>query len=107
MVLDTGRSVSGDPVTACKAEAAKIESSGALPGYKQISIKAQPLFNKAADWDYKYKGLGGMPMQARTRWFATNGKAYALSWSARQIDWIGDLSKINMIETTFYTDPVK
>ena len=102
--LDTGRNPAGDPVKACRAEAARLVQAGALPGYHEISIETRPLLNKAADWEYQYQDESGTQLHAQTRWFASNGHGYALSWATREIDWSADLSKINMVLSTFYTD---
>jgi hypothetical protein len=102
--LDTARNPAGDPVKACKTEAARLVKAGALPGYQQISIETRPLLNKAADWEYRYRDPAGTLLHVQTRWFASNGHAYALSWATREIDWSADLSKISMVLSTFYTD---
>ena len=102
--LDTGRNPAGDPVTACRNEAARLVAAGALPGYSQISIETRPLLIKAADWEYQYRDPRGVALHAQTRWFASNGHGYALSWATREIDWTSDLGKINMVLSTFYTD---
>jgi hypothetical protein len=102
--LDFGRNPAGNPVKACRAEAARLQRTGALPGYQLITIEAKPLLNKAADWEYTYTDADGVALHAQTRWFATAGKAYALSWVTRQFDWTGDLPNINMVLSTFYAD---
>jgi tRNA A-37 threonylcarbamoyl transferase component Bud32 len=102
--LDTGRNPAGDPVRACRTEAARLVQEGALPGYEEVVIEERPLLDKAADWEYRYQDTDGTELHARTRWFARNGRGYAISWSAREIDWTGDLSKINMVLSTFYAD---
>jgi hypothetical protein len=102
--LDVGRNPAGDPVKACRTEAARLERTGALPGYKLVTIEAKPLLNKAADWEYEYDDADRVPLHAQTRWFATAGKAYAISWVTRQIDWTGDLATVNMVLSTFYAD---
>jgi hypothetical protein len=43
-------------------------------------------------------------LHVQTRWFATNGKAYAISWQTRDVDWSGDFAKISMVLSTFYAD---
>ncbi|GIE93534.1 serine/threonine protein kinase [Paractinoplanes rishiriensis] len=102
--LDTGRNPAGDPVAACRAEAARLVREGALRGYQELSIEARPLLNKAADWEYRYQEADGTELHARTRWLASNGRGFAISWSSREIDWTGDLAKINMVLSTFYVD---
>ncbi|MEU4241518.1 serine/threonine-protein kinase [Actinoplanes sp. NPDC026619] len=102
--LDTGRNPSADPVSACRTEASRLVGAGALPGYAEISIEAKPLLNKAADWEYRFAADDGTKLHARTRWFASSGKGYALSWATQEIDWTGDLAKINMLVSTFYAD---
>jgi hypothetical protein len=104
MTLDVGRKPSGDPVQACKKEAARLVSAGVLPDYHLISLEARPLLNKAADWEYQFAGADGTLMHVQTRWFATNGKAYAISWQTREVDWSGDFAKISMVLSTFYSD---
>ena len=47
-----------------------------------------------------------MLLHAQTRWFASERRGYALSWATREIDWTGDLGKMNMVLSTFYTDKV-
>jgi serine/threonine protein kinase len=102
--LDTARNPAGDPVKACRTEASRLVAAGALPGYREISIETRPLLNKAADWEYQYRDPTGVALHAQTRWFASNGRGYALSWATREIDWSADLSKVNMVLSTFYTD---
>ncbi|GID98801.1 hypothetical protein Adu01nite_01520 [Paractinoplanes durhamensis] len=102
--LDTGRNPSADPVVACRAEASRLVKAGALPGYTEISIESKPLLIKAADWEYTFAAGDGGKLHARTRWFASNGKGYALSWATQEIDWTTDLAKINMVVSTFYAD---
>ena len=102
--LDFGRNPTGDPVKACRTESARLQRAGALPDYQLIAIEARPLLNRAADWEYTYKDANGARLHAQTRWFATAGKAYAISWVTRQFDWTGDLPNINMVLSTFYAD---
>jgi tRNA A-37 threonylcarbamoyl transferase component Bud32 len=102
--LDMGRDPAGDPVQACLKEEARLLGQGALPGYQKIRIAEKPLLNKAADWEYLYDDSFGVQLHARTRWFATSGKAYAISWATRELDWPGDRAKIDMVLSTFYAD---
>jgi serine/threonine protein kinase len=102
--LDTGRNPSADPVTACRNEATRLVKAGALPGYSEVSIEARPLLIKAADWEYRFQNDDDAKLHARTRWFASNGRGYALSWATQEIDWTADLAKINMVVSTFYAD---
>ena len=102
--LDTGRNPARDPVKACRAEATRLVRAGELPGYEEVSIESRPLLNKAADWEYRYRDANGTELHARTRWFASNGRGFALSWSSREFDWTSDLAKINMVLSTFYVD---
>jgi eukaryotic-like serine/threonine-protein kinase len=102
--LDTGRNPDGDPVKACRAEATRLVQAGALHGYEEVAIETRPLLNKAADWEYRYRADDGTELHARTRWFTSNGRGFALSWSSRELDWTGDLSKLNMVLSTFYVD---
>jgi hypothetical protein len=102
--LDVGRNPAGDPVKACRTEAARLVDAGALPHYQLITLELRPLLHKAADWEYRYAGTDGVMLHTQTRWFATNGKAYAISWATREIDWIGDLPKVNMVLSTFYAE---
>jgi hypothetical protein len=103
--LDTGRNPAGDPVTACRTEAERLVKAGALPGYQEIAIEPKPLLDKAADWEYRYHDPDGSGLHARTRWFASKGRGFAISWSSREFDWTSDLVKINMVLSTFYVEP--
>ena len=105
--LDFGRNPAGDPVKACRAESTRLQHAGVLPDYRLITIEARPLLHKAADWEYTYKDASGAPLHAQTRWFATAGKAYAISWVTRQFDWTGNLPNINMVLSTFYADQAR
>jgi tRNA A-37 threonylcarbamoyl transferase component Bud32 len=105
--LDTGRDPDGNPVKACEREEKRLVDAGALPHYQRIGIEEKPLLEKAADWDYTYADASGLGLRARTRWFAMNGKAFALSWATRDIDWPSDLAKISMVLSSFYTDRVR
>jgi serine/threonine protein kinase len=102
--LDTGRDPKANPVTACQKEEKRLVAAGALPNYRRIGIEPKPLLEKAADWEYTYTDASGLSLRARTRWFAMDGKAYALSWATRDIDWPSDLAKINMVLSSFYND---
>jgi tRNA A-37 threonylcarbamoyl transferase component Bud32 len=104
MTLDVGRKPSSDPIQACRKEATRLVSAGALPGYHQILLEPRPLLNKAADWEYQYTAPDKTLLHVQTRWFATNGKAYAISWQSRDVDWSGDFAKISMVLSTFYSD---
>lgn len=104
MTLDVGRKPGGDPLQACRTEAARLVSAGALPGYHLILIEPRLLLNKAADWEYQYTAPDKTLLHVQTRWFATNGKAFAISWQTRDVDWSGDFAKISMVLTTFYAD---
>jgi serine/threonine protein kinase len=104
MTLDVGRKASSDPVQACRKEAARLVSAGALPGYRLIQLESRPLLNKAADWEYQYTAPDKTLLHVQTRWFATDGKAYAISWQTRDVDWSGDFAKISMVLSTFYAD---
>jgi hypothetical protein len=35
---------------------------------------------------------------------ASGGKAFALTWATREIDWTGDLGKLNFVLSSFYAD---
>jgi hypothetical protein len=100
--IDFGRKPSANAVKACRTEAARLVAAGALPGYDQLRIEATPLVNRAADWEYRYRGPGGVLMHAQTRWFAKGGKAYAISWATQQIDWADNRAKFDMVLSTFY-----
>lgn len=102
--LDTERNPTADPVGACRAEASRLVKAGALADYAEISIEPRPLAIKAADWEYRFRDDSGVKLHARTRWFAGDGRGYALSWATREIDWTADLAKINMVVSTFYAD---
>ncbi|GAA0457209.1 hypothetical protein Ade02nite_06230 [Paractinoplanes deccanensis] len=103
MTLSLDRDPAGDPVKACRAEAQRLVGSGALAGYRLIAIEKKELLNKAADWEYTYVAAGTQ-RHVRTRWLATGGKAYAISWATREFDWTADLAKVNMVLSTFYAD---
>jgi tRNA A-37 threonylcarbamoyl transferase component Bud32 len=104
MTLDVGRKPGSDPVQACRNEAARLVAAGALPGYHRIVLEPRPLLNKAADWEYQYTAPDRTLLHVQTRWFTTNGKAYAISWQTRDVDWSGDFAKISMVLSTFYAD---
>jgi eukaryotic-like serine/threonine-protein kinase len=100
--LDVGRNPKGDPVTACEAESARLVRSGVLPDYQKVSIERRPLLHKAADWQYRFNDPDTGTTYAQTRWFASEGKAFALGWSTREIDWIENKPKLDMVLATFY-----
>ncbi|WP_250027179.1 serine/threonine-protein kinase [Paractinoplanes maris] len=98
--LDTGRNPAGDPVKACAAEAKRLVAAGVLPGYKLVSLEKTTLIYKSADWEYRYD-QDGTPMHAQTRWFARDGRGFAITWATRDFDWTGDRAKINMVLSSF------
>jgi tRNA A-37 threonylcarbamoyl transferase component Bud32 len=102
--LDFGRNPAADPVKACVKEEARLIAQGALPGYQKIKMVPTPLLSKAADWEYTYEGPSGVVFHSRTRWFATGGKAYAISWASRELEWPNDAPKLIMVLANFYAD---
>jgi serine/threonine protein kinase len=104
MSLDPGRDADADPLQACHAEDLRLKSEAVVSGYALISIDSAPLLHRAADWEYRYQGADGEPRRVSTRWFAVNGRAYALGWAAPERVWPEHLSKIQMVRSTFYTD---
>jgi len=84
--VDPARNPKGDPVKACQTEAARLKAAGQLPGYQLIGLHRTPLIT-AADWEYTWTGPKNVRMHAKTRWFKSNGKAFALSWAARDFEW--------------------
>ncbi|MGK5678631.1 serine/threonine-protein kinase [Actinoplanes sp. URMC 104] len=100
LTLDTGRNPKGDPVRACRTEAARLVRAGALPGYQELGIAATPLKDKAADWEYRYE-RDDVLVHARTRWFVEGGRGYAITWATREFDWPSDVPKINMVLSSF------
>jgi hypothetical protein len=99
--VDTGRDPAGDPVQACRKEAARLRASGALPAYKEISLERSALTIKAADWEYTYQGAENVRMHATTRWFVSEGRGFALGWITRDFDWSQNWSSYRMIQGTF------
>jgi tRNA A-37 threonylcarbamoyl transferase component Bud32 len=102
--VDPDRNPAGDPVKACQNEAKRLIAEGELPGYKQVGIERVPLLSKAADWEYTYQGKDGLRMHAMTRWFISDGRAYALGWATREFDWQVNLSTYSMLKSTFYVN---
>jgi tRNA A-37 threonylcarbamoyl transferase component Bud32 len=84
--VDPARNPRGDPVKACQTEAARLKDAGQLPDYQLIGLHRTPLIT-AADWEYSWTGPKNVRMHAKTRWFKSNGKAFALSWAARDFEW--------------------
>jgi hypothetical protein len=99
--IDSGRNPKGDPVKACQTEAKRLVEAGALPGYRQIGITRAPLAIKAADWEYRYDGADDVRMHANTRWFAAEGKAFALGWMTRDFEWDQNKATVNLIQSSF------
>ncbi|GGK90695.1 serine/threonine-protein kinase [Mangrovihabitans endophyticus] len=87
--VDPARKPTGDPLTACRAERDRMIRLRALPGYREISLGADPFAEHAAQWEYRYTS-GGVLMHVITRWVALPGRAYALGWLTREIDWVGN-----------------
>jgi hypothetical protein len=99
--VDPNRNPGGDPVQACKTEAARLVKAGELPNYTQLGIVRTPLQIKAADWEYTYNSPRNVRMHAKTRWFASGGKAYALGWATREFDWQINLTYHSVIVSSF------
>ena len=102
--LDSSRNPATDPTAACRSEAQKLKAG--LPSYHEVKIgtvyRAQP----AADWEYTYADSDGTPMHAVTRWLLSNGKAFAVSWTEREVDWSNDIGdRSMMLATTYFTAP--
>lgn len=105
--VDFGRKPTGNPVTACRTEAARLVKLGALPQYHQIELKPEELVPKAAAWEYTYVPPSGVKIHVRTRWIASNGKAYAISYATPESDWPTERAKMDFVLSTFYTDPAR
>jgi tRNA A-37 threonylcarbamoyl transferase component Bud32 len=105
--IDTGRKPTADPVVACRREAARLASTGALPAYAEVGIKRVPYLAKAADWEYRYSDGQGDRMHAATRWFTSGGRAYALGWVTAEFDWQVNTSNLSMILSSFDSPQVR
>jgi hypothetical protein len=103
ITLDTARDPAADPATEARAEEGRHATSGALPGYALVGVSQVPLLLKAADWEYRYLSASGTTRHAVFRWFVMGGRAYALGWSTTEKSWNADLTKIQMIRSTFYS----
>jgi tRNA A-37 threonylcarbamoyl transferase component Bud32 len=101
MSLEFNRNPKGDPETACRTERDRLIAAGALPGYQEYHIRAEPLSIKAAEWEYSYHDAGDAGTHAATRWFVNSGRAFAMGWSTRDPDWSPSWSTYRMIQGTF------
>jgi catechol 2,3-dioxygenase-like lactoylglutathione lyase family enzyme len=99
--VDPARTASADPVVACRKEADRLTTAGALPGYRELRIDPVPYFGKAADWEYRYTPAGGTGLHATTRWFAAGSRAYAVGWVTRAFDWQVNRANLGMIMGSF------
>jgi hypothetical protein len=102
--VDPARNPGGDPVKACRNEAKRLVAQGELPAYRLVGLEKVPLQAKAADWEFTYNGANGLPMHAMTRWFAADGKAFALGWATREFDWQVNLAVYSLLKSTFYVN---
>jgi hypothetical protein len=103
MTVDTGRDPADDPLTASRAAERRLSASGDLSEYELIGLASVPLLNRAADWEYRYQASTGAARHTVVRWFLTGRKAYVLGWSTPEKTWKSDLSRIQMIRSTFYS----
>jgi tRNA A-37 threonylcarbamoyl transferase component Bud32 len=85
--VDPARNPAGDPVKACQTEAARLVRAGQLPHYTLIDLHRATLQITAADWEYTWTDPTDVRMHAKTRWFKSGGKAFALSWATRDFEW--------------------
>jgi hypothetical protein len=85
--VDPKRNPAGDPVQACRTEAARLIGAGELPQYTLIDLRRTSLQITAADWEYAWTGPTDVRMHAKTRWFKSGDKAFALSWATRDFEW--------------------
>jgi len=99
--VDVGRSPVADPVRACRRESARLATERALPGYREVGIAPVPYFGRAADWEYRYRGLRGTALHANTRWFVAGDRAYAVGWVTREFDWRVNRANLDMIMSSF------
>ncbi|MFI5491150.1 protein kinase [Actinoplanes sp. NPDC051859] len=102
--IDPARDAKGDPVKACRDEAARLRAAGRLPGYEQFAITRVPALTRAADWEYAYDAPTGERMHAMTRWLASDGSGYAFGLLTRELDWPANFATWGMIVSTFHTD---
>ncbi|WP_306209519.1 serine/threonine-protein kinase [Actinoplanes sp. RD1] len=102
--IDASRNPRGDPVKACREEAARLRGAGALPGYRQYRLDRVASLTRAADWEYAYDDpRTGTRMHAMTRWVASGGEGYAYGLLARDLDWPATFATWGMIVSTFAT----
>jgi serine/threonine protein kinase len=107
MTVDTGRDPAVDPLTASRDAEHRLAASGALTGYELIGLAAVPLLNRAADWEYRHQASSGAARHTVIRWFLIGGKAYVLGWSTPEKTWKSDLSRIQMVRSTFYSSAAR
>ncbi|HET6533182.1 MAG TPA: protein kinase [Actinoplanes sp.] len=105
MSIEFNRNPKGDPETACRTERDRLLAAGALPGYREFHIRAEPLSIKAAEWEYSYRDAGNTRIHAATRWFVHAGRGFAMGWSTRDPDWSPAWSTYRMIQGTFQAVP--
>jgi hypothetical protein len=99
--VDLVRPPTADPVLACRRQAQRLISAGALPGYAELRVAAVPYLPRAADWEYRHDGPGGVRMHAGVRWLATGGRAYAIGWTTPELDWAGSQARLGVILSSF------
>ncbi|MFI1989255.1 protein kinase [Actinoplanes sp. NPDC020271] len=102
--LDVARPAGTDPQEGCRAEEGRLKQPGRVRDYTPIAISPVALLHDAADWDYRYRTAAGVLRRATTRWFAAGDHAYALGWATPEATWATELSKIEMVRATFYTN---
>jgi hypothetical protein len=85
--VDPARNPDGDPTKACRTEEARLKAAGQLPQYRLIDLSRTSLQITAADWEYVWTSPTNGRMHAKTRWFKSGGKAFALSWATRDFEW--------------------
>ncbi|WP_203676588.1 serine/threonine-protein kinase, partial [Actinoplanes siamensis] len=101
--LDVGRNPGTDPIRGCRAEHQRLQQRR-VRDYRLIALARVRLLHQAADWDYRYRSAAGALRRATTRWLVLGGHAYALGWATPEVVWATELSSIQMVRGTFYTD---
>ena len=102
LAVDTAPGLEGDPVEHWKAEERKVVAGGALNEYKKLAILQNRYFKGGADWDCTWLSAKGERLHARQELFRTSAKrAYTILWITRELDWVGNLAYLNLINASF------
>jgi hypothetical protein len=90
-----------DPVADWRQQEARRVAAGDWADYNRVKIAPVQYFEKAADWEFTYRGTSGRTHVINRGFVTSPRQAYAIYWSTPESEWSANLDNFRLIADTF------